>query len=226
MAKRRGSQEFKNRYDALDTQYSAAIASRFIAALREFGLDDLADLRESDREEFDRLRERGRRYLFHKGEHIRVLKDIVLRHEEEASRAASAKAFTAGVILIGAALEGLLLIRCLRSEKKAIRTASMLPKRHRPHHSDDPIKWKFETLINTCLSAGWLPRISTEYAQYAPAALADILRNMRNLVHPGRCVRESPWLETDERDYKDAEAIYVTLRSKLLGRRSLTDTAP
>lgn len=219
-------EEFQNRYDALEAQYSAVIESHFIAALREFGLDDLADLRESDTKEFDRLRERGRRSIFHKDEHVRVLKDIVVRHEEEASRAASAKAYTAGVILIGAALEGLLLIRCLRSKQKAIRAAGTLSRRQRPLPSDDPTKWKFETLISTCLSAGWLPRISTEYAQYAPASLADILRNMRNLVHPGRCMRESPWSETDERDFKDAEAIYVALRSRLLGRRSLTDTAP
>lgn len=218
--------EFQNRYDALETQYSAVIECHFIAALREFGLDDLADLRESNKEEFDRLRERGRRSLFHKSEHVQVLKDIVIRHEEEAFRAASAKAYTAGVILIGAALEGLLLIRCLRSKSKAIRTAGTLPRRRRPYSPDDPSKWTFETLIGVCLSAGWLPRISTEYVQYAPDALADILREMRNLVHPGRFVRERPWLETDERDYKDAEAIYVTLRSKLLGRRSLTDTAP
>lgn len=219
-------EEFQNRYDALETQYSTVIKSHFIAALREFGLDDLADLHESNTEEFDRLRERGRRSIFHKSEHVRVLKDIVTRHEEEAFRAASAKAYTAGVILIGAALEGLLLIRCLRSKQKAVRTAGTLPKRQRPFSSDDPSKWTFETLISVCLSAGWLPRISTEYAQYAPAALSDILRKMRNLVHPGRCLRESPWSETDERDYKDAEAIYVTLRSKLLGRRSLTDAAP
>ena len=219
-------QEFQSRYEALETQYSAVIESHFISALREFGLADIADLRESDTEEFERLRERGRRSVFHKGEHVRVLKDIVVRHEEEASQAASAKAYAAGVILIGAALEGLLLMRCLRSRQKAIRTAGTLSKRQRPLQPDDPSKWKFETLISTCLSAGWLPRVSTEYAQYAPASLADILRNMRNLVHPGRCMRESPWSETDERDFKDAEAIYITLRSKLLGRRSITDIAP
>ena len=218
--------EFRGRYNALEGQYSEVIERRFMAALREFGLDDLANLREHNLEEFDRLHERGRRSLHHKSEDVRALKDIAVRHEEEASRAASAKAYTAGVILLGAALEGLLLIRCLRSKQKAIRTASALPKKQRPQFPEDPAKWWFETLITTCLAAGWLPRISTEYALYAPEALADILRNMRNLVLPGRCAREKPWSETDERDYRDAEAIYVTLRSKLLGRRSLTDTAP
>jgi len=219
-------EEFRGLYNTLERQYSAVIERHFMAALREFGLDDLANLREHSLEEFDRLHERGRRSLHHKNEHIRVLKDIVVRHEEEAFRAASAKAYTAGVILIGAALEGLLLARCLRSKRKAIRTASALPKKQRPQSPDDPTKWQFDALIRICLSAGWLPRISTEYALYAPAALGDTLRKMRNLVHPGRCVREMPWSETYERDYKDAEAMYVTLRSKLLGRRSLTDTAP
>src|SRR5271157_2253990 len=218
--------EFRDRYNALEGQYSAVIERHFMAALREFGLDDLANLRERSPDEFDRLHERGRRSLHHKGEDIPACKDIVVRHEEEASRAASAKAYTAGIILLGAGLEGLLLIRCLRSKRMAIRTASALPKKQRPQSPDDPTKWRFETLIGTCLSAGWLPRVSTKYAMYDPASLADVLRNMRNLVHPGRCVREKPWSETDERDYRDAEAIYVTLRSKLLGRRSLTDTAP
>ena len=218
--------EFRSRYNALHKQYDAVIEQHFTAALKEFGVADLADLRERSPDEFDRLRERGRRSVHHKVEVIPALKDIVVRHEEEASRAASATAYAAGVILLGAALEGVLLIRCLRSKPKAIRTASALPKKQRPHFPDDPTKWWFETLIATCLSAGWLPRISTEYGLYDPAALADLLRNMRNLAHPGRCVRERPWSETDERDYKDAEAIYLALRSKLLGRRSLTDTAP
>jgi hypothetical protein len=218
--------EFRSRYKALEGLYSEVIERHFMAALKEFGLDDLANLRERSPDEFDRLRERGRRSLHHKGEDIPALKDIVVRHEEDASRVASAKAYTAGIILLGAALEGLLLIRCLRSKQKATRTASALSKKTRPQFPDDPTKWRFETLIATCLSAGWLPRISTQYAVYPPADLADVLRNMRNLVHPGRCAREKPWSETDERDYRDAEAIYVTLRSKLLGRRSLTDTTP
>jgi hypothetical protein len=218
--------EFRSRYNALHGQYDAVIEQHFTVALREFGLDDLADLRERSTDEFDRLRERGRRSLHHKGEDIPALKDIVVRYEEEASRAALVTTYAAGVILLGAALEGLLLIRCLRSKRKAIRIASALPRKQRPQFPDDPTRWRFETLIATCLSAGWLPRISTEYALYAPEGLADVLRNMRNFVHPGRCVREKPWSETDEREYKDAEAIYVSLRSKLLGRRSLTDTAP
>lgn len=217
--------EFRDQYDLLEKEYCAVIERRFITALREFGLDDLANLRQDSREEFERLRERGRRSLHHESENILALKDIVVRHEEDASRAASAKAYGAGVILLGAGLEGLLLMRCLRSKKKAMLVASALPRRQRPQSPDDPTKWTFETLISTCLSAGWLPRISTKYGHYDPGAIADILRNMRNLVHPGRCVRETPWSETDERDFRDAEGIYVTLRTRLLGRRSLTDTA-
>jgi hypothetical protein len=210
-------EKFKDRYALLEKQYSDVIEGRFTAALKEFGLDDLADLRETDVEEFDRLRERGRRSIFHKGDHVQILKDVVVRHEEEAFRAISAKAYTAAIILIGAALEGALLVRCLRSKKKAVSTAASLPKRQRPFALDDPTRWAFDHLISVCLAAGWLPRVSTEYAQYAPHKLADLLREMRNLIHPGRCVRETPWSETDERDYKDAEAIYITLRTKLLG---------
>jgi hypothetical protein len=175
-------EEFRSRYNALHGQYDAVIEQHFTVALREFGVADLADLRERSPDEFDRLCERGRRSVHHEGEVISALKDIVVRHEEEASRAASATAYAAGVILLGAALEGLLLIRCFRSKRKAIRTASALPKEQRPKHPDDPTNWTLKNLIDTCLLAEWLPRISTEYATYDPAALADLLRNMRNLV--------------------------------------------
>ena len=73
----------------------------------------------------------------------------------------------------------------------------------------------FETLIEVCLEAGWLPPVETSVARYDTAGLAHLLRLMRNHVHPGRHAREKPWSETDEREYQDADAIYVVLPSTL-----------
>lgn len=216
-------ERFRARYNLLNDQYGAVLDRHFLQALREFGLDELADLRERDQKEFDRLRERGRRAVHHADELYDALKDIVVRNEEEASRTASVRAYSAAIVMLGACLEGLLLIRCLKSKTKAVRVAKKLPRNKRPQDPADPTKWWFENLINVCVLAGWMPRISTKYGHYDAANLGDILREMRNLTHPGKCAREMPWSETSERDYDDAKAIYVALRSKLLGRKTFTD---
>lgn len=210
-------------HQKLNDQYEAILEARFIATLYEFGLDDLAKLREHDDEEFDRLRERGRRSVHHKGMDEAALLDIVLRYEDEARRAAKVRAYTAAVTMLGAGLEGLLLLHCLESRAKAKATAESLPRRSRPRTPSDPATWTFENLIHVCLSAGWLPPITTEVATHNPAGLAHLLRAMRNYIHPGRRVRERPWLEAEVGEYKDAEAIYVALISSLPSRSSKKD---
>jgi hypothetical protein len=187
----------------------------FLETLREFGLNDLADLRERNPEEYERLWERGRRSVFHQDELILALRDIVVRYEEDAKRAASASAYSAAVTLLGAGVEGLLLLRCLRSKNKAGRTARELPRRYRPRYPDDPTTWNFDSLIEVCFRAGWLPPVATAVADYNPADLAHLIRRMRNHVHPGKHARDRAWIETDERDYRDAEAIYLILLSTL-----------
>jgi len=199
----------------LNKQYGDILDEKFTEVLREFGLDDLADLNKKNPREFARLRERGRRTVTHRDEHELAIRDVVIRYEHDARRAASVQAFSAAVTSLGAGVEGLLLLRCLRSRQKASRIANELPKRLRPRKLDDPTTWTFEALIETCLNAGWLPPIETSLAKYNSAGLAHVLRLMRNHVHPGRHARDRPWVETDEREYQDAEAIYVILLSAL-----------
>jgi len=78
-------------YQRLNEQYSAVLEKDLIKTLREFGLSDLADLRENDPNEFDRLCERGRRSVFHRDQIVPVLKDIVIEYEVDAGRAAFAR---------------------------------------------------------------------------------------------------------------------------------------
>ena len=211
----------------LNEQYGAILDAKLLQTLREFGLDDLADLSEHNSVEFQRLRERGRRIVFHRNEHVPAVRDIVVRYEHDAQRAASANAWSAAVTSLSAGLEGLLLLRCLGSPQKACRIASKLPRRRRPKYPDDPTTWSFENLIETCLAAGWLPPIETSVAQYDAAGLAHLLRRMRNYVHPGKQARERPWVETDAQQYQDVHDIYVVLLSTLgKVRRGKRDIGP
>ena len=200
---------------SLNRQYEASIEEKFVEMLREFGLDDLADLKEQSPKEFELLRERGRRSVFHKDEYIPAIKDVVIQYEKEAHDSSTVGAYSAAVTSLGAGVEGLLLLRCLRSPHKASRISKALPKRLRPRAPDDSSTWSFETLVEVCLAAGWLPSIETEIARYDTAALAHVLRLMRNYVHPGKRARERPWSQTDEQEYRDAEAIYSVLISTL-----------
>ena len=63
----------------LECDYEAILDKKFDSALEEFGLINLAKLRRKNAEEFERLRERGRRSVFHATEFSHALRDIVLR---------------------------------------------------------------------------------------------------------------------------------------------------
>jgi len=208
---------------ALSAAWDTAARERLGETLVELEGGRASELFTRERPEFDRLRERGRRAFFHKEELIPSLADTVKRYEIEARAAATAKAYTAAVTLMGAALEGLLLLRCLRSPAKSSQTAQTLPAKKRPKAGSLPSTWTFDTLIQVCLAAGWLPAIKTPSMSVNPAGLAHLLRRMRNNIHPGRVCTESPWVETERRDFEDAEQIYATLfaavfRGQLLKR--------
>ena len=206
-------------YELLNKQYNAVLNQKFIQLLKEVGLSDLASMKRNDPSELDRLYERGRRSAVHANEYSAALRDIVIRYEKDAQHAASVKAYTAAITLLGAGAEGLLLLRCMRSKQKARQLAKELPNKKRPQHPDDPTKWTFEQLIEVCLRADWLVPIETTIGKISTAGLAHVLKNMRNQVHPGRLARESPWLEIEERDYLDAEAIYRVLLSTMIKQK-------
>lgn len=198
-------------YRALDVQWSKASEVRLAETLRDLEGQAASSLFDSDRSEFYRLRERGRRSFFHKDEPVAALADTIIRYEHEARAAALANAFTAAVVLLGAAVEGLLLLRCLHSPKKASRVATSLPREKRPKDVTAHSKWTFDTLIHVCLEAGWLPVIDTASMTVRPDELAHLLRQMRNYVHPGKVSSDHPWIEVDGRDFADAETVYTAL---------------
>ena len=202
-------------YQELSAKYDDASEKRFIETLRELEGQAVTSLYQTDRAEYARLRERGRRSFFHKDETVSALADTIVRYEEEARTAASVQAFTAAVTLLGAAVEGLLLLRCLRSKKKATTVAAALPRPKRPRDPLTPSQWSFDTLIHVCLAAGWLPEVSTESTTIRPDGLAHVLRGMRNHVHPGKVCMERPWIEAEGQDFADAEIVYTTLFATL-----------
>jgi hypothetical protein len=198
-------------YRSLNSQWDNRALERLSQTLVELEGQAVSALFRTNRREYDRLRERGRRSFFHKDEFIRALVDTIKRYEREASASAAAGAFTAAVTLLGASVEGLLLLRCLRSQTKASLVAASLPAKKRPRDPKSPVHWTFNNLIQVCLAAGWLPIIDTTTMEVRPDELAHLLRQLRNYIHPGKVCNERPWIETERRDFDDAEIIYNTL---------------
>ncbi len=205
-------------YQRLTNRYSAVLHRKLAATLREFKLDDLAVLLETDPAEYKRLRERGRRALVHSDEFVLALRDVVKRYEDDARKAAGAGAYYAAIVILGAALEGLLVLRCLQSKTKALALRDRLPPHLRRFAGTDPTKWTFETLIEICALGKWLPEVESATAIYSQSGLAHILRWMRNLVHPARHSADRPWQEIELRDYEDAEATYTLILATLTRR--------
>ena len=208
-------------YDRLSRRWDRAVEKRLRETYAELEGQLAYRLFNEKPEEFERLRERGRRAIFHRDALEQSIADTVRRYEHEARASANAGAYTAAVTLLGAALEGLLVLRCLKSPEKASSFATALPARQRPKDRSAPSTWSLETLVEVCLAAGWLPSIRTEALVLKPAAMAHQLRKMRNNIHPGRVCRDRPWIEMEHRDFEDADAIYTTLFARVFQARAL-----
>lgn len=207
-------------HQRLNKAWDAASDKRYIETLKELERGAATELYNADPTEYRRLRERGRRSMYHKDSLVPALADTIVRYEQEARSAANARAFTAAIVLLGSAVEGLLLLRCLRSKRKAQEVATAMSKRRRPRNPLTPEQWTFEQLINVCLDAGWLPAIHLGDNSILPAGLAHILRTMRNRIHPGNVSTKNPWLEAERRDFDDADVIYTTLFATLTHSKS------
>jgi hypothetical protein len=214
-------------YIDLDKKYNNILDENFVALLREYGFDDLADLVHNNSEEYYRLRERGRRNLIDASELQFALRDLVIKYETDAKKAADAGAYYAAIALLGAGIEGLLLLRCLGSKRKALVAASTLPRRLKTRAHQPITTWTFEILIEVCSNAGWLAKIKITDVTYLSAGIAHYLRNLRNLLHPAKHAQISPWTELERRDFEDADAMYTILLNTLsYGDRLKQNVAP
>ena len=213
-------------YADLSEQLDDILDTKFALALREVGAAEVAAIYERDRSLFDELRERGRRSQHHQGHYTPALRDVVAEIQAEALVAAGAGNYRSAVTLLGAALEGILLMRCLRSATRAKRVAAELPRRLRGRATGEPQTWTFEILIEVVSRAGWLGPIESEVGAYRPEALAHSLRNMRNWIHPAREAAARPWQGVFEQDYELANALYTLVRAALGRSRSARREQP
>ena len=116
------------------------------------------------------------------------LKDLVkLFHffHEQAMRCAAADAYLPACIMLGSALETLLLVFAGRFPEEALSTeAAKKYKLHEKHF----LRWDFNELLDVAYNAGWLPAAAAtndpeELKKIDLASFGHVVRRVRNLVH-------------------------------------------
>lgn len=145
-------------------------------------------------------------------EKLRLLSKIAVRYEREAEKCASVRVYYAACIMIGGALEAILLQMCDRFEHEvaeAIRTLPRKPKGTIEH-------WGLDDLIRIAVAAGWLPpRRGPDLAEPGVGELIDLPRRLRNLSHPAVHLREVDEVPLRAASYRVAYAIFDSVRDWL-----------
>ena len=143
---------------------------------------------------------------------FRLLTKIAVRYEREAKKCASVRAYYAACIMIGGALEAILLQMCDLFEDDVAQAVSNLPRK--PTGSID--RWGLNDLIRIAVAVGWLPpRRGQHLAEPGVGKLAHLLRRLRNLSHPRQHLRELDDVPLRAASYRVAYAIFDSVRDWL-----------
>jgi hypothetical protein len=106
----------------------------------------------------------------------------------EALRCEEAKAYLAGCVMLGSALETLLAVMVSAFAEEAEHTGKAPTSRGKPKPL---LKWKFDELLRVAKAAGWLPSgldLDDEWNRKKARVgdYAEVVRMVRNLAHPAR----------------------------------------
>jgi hypothetical protein len=111
---------------------------------------------------------------------------------KEALRCEAAKAYLAGCVMLGSALETLLIQMINLYADEADQTGKVPMKKGKPK---PPLEWQFIELLRVAKAAQWLPSaLNLDDAWSSRKArigdYAEVVRQVRNLAHPARHVED------------------------------------
>ena len=197
-------------WEELGDQYSQVMNTKFEETLREYGLEDIADLYRDDRESYDARREQGRRVIFENIPELEQLSALQKQFEAEAEICAEGGAYHAAGVMIGSAIEAALLFTFLNHRDDALKARDRLPDRDRPKRAN-PKKWSLREFAMVADEAGWLPDFRVADGTIRSRLLLDMMRSLRNLTHPV-CQLSDMNFPDIQFAYTDAKAAYTLLK--------------
>lgn len=196
-------------WQKLNQEYNKILESKLVDVFKEFDLNEIANLIEDDKEEYDRLYEAGRKNTFNTKSEIEKLSLIVEKYKREAQIAEQNDAYFATTVFSGAAIEALLLKEVLKKPDQVDEIINAMPKRKKP--TSDPKRWGLSDLINIANKAEWLTSIQIENNFYLLDQLAHAVRLFRNFLHPGRILREMSTVGIEKSQAELASSILFIL---------------
>lgn len=113
--------------------------------------------------------------------YLRLIEITGSRHDE-ATKCAEAEAWLAATVMLGAALEGVLLVTAA-NEEPDLRARGLWP-------PGDPLRWDLHGLVQLGLAAGWFEAEDFNTPEVNLGEVVDSVRELRNALHPGRYARE------------------------------------
>lgn len=204
-------------YIELNAEYEQQLDLKLVEVFREFGADDLAEFFLNDRENFDTHSELGRKSIFVDND-IARLNDLATGYEREALLSQENEAYLGASVMMCAAIEARLLVKCLSNDEKVRKAATELGLTNKVLKSKNPLAWKLETLIEISSQAGWIPNVETERFIFSGKGIAHLLREVRNRVHPHVQLKKKLGLSFGREQYKDVEAAHRVIREFLDGQ--------
>lgn len=145
----------------------------------------------------------------------RLLK-LINGYDREVRRCAKVRAYHAACILLGAQLEGMLLAICDMYPKEVRKWFRQQPPKQRPQNAID--QWRLDSLSRVARDLGWLPTRSSSRAPRKAGDWIDLLRELRNLVHPGKHLRDYPKIRIGKLHLSDAEVVFGAANRWLLSK--------
>ncbi len=202
------------KYIELNAEYERQLDKKLIEVFREFGADDLAEIFLSNKENFYAHSELGRKSIFIDNE-VDRLNELAIGYEREAKLSQEGEAYLSASIMLCAAIETRLLIKCISNEQQARKAAIELGLTNKVLKSKKPQAWKLETLIEVSAQAGWIHNVETERFIFRGKDIAHLLREVRNRVHPHVQLKKNLGLSFGREQYKDVEAAHIIIQGFL-----------
>lgn len=135
----------------------------------------------------------------------------------EAQRCSEKRAYYAGCALKGAVLEGWLICMCYIFIDDVRNYLADIPVKRHP--KGQIWNWDLNNLIEIAKALQWLPARRGKHGPLKVADWAHLVRELRNLVHPGRHIRDYPRIRLRKAHFniviEVVDAVIDHLRAKI-----------
>lgn len=211
------SSHSRNKHDLLvaaEDEFEQMLDRLVVQVFREYGETELADRYATNPEALAQAYTEGWKQLKAKMPPEQVLLTLVDTYLQESSACAQAGAYYAACAMLGAALEARFLAWCYHHESRVDQAVAQLPGKSRPKEKDKH-RWTLNQLVTVMHAAGALPTFEVDGVSVDAARLLDIIRELRNFLHPGKHVRGTPHIHLGRAHVTEAQMIYHLVDAQL-----------